>query len=97
MPSWRTLRHTWLTRLRDAGMSPEALQAQAGHASIETTRVYSISPTTGWPPSTARRGRDRRPAPPARPMTAPAEARLEGPAVPERWADIDTVAPQLQP
>jgi integrase/recombinase XerD len=34
------LRHTCLTRLREAGMSLEALQAQAGHASIETTRVY---------------------------------------------------------
>jgi integrase/recombinase XerD len=34
------LRHTCLTRLREAGMSIEALQAQAGHASIETTRVY---------------------------------------------------------
>jgi integrase/recombinase XerD len=34
------LRHTCMTRLREAGMSLEALQAQAGHASIETTRVY---------------------------------------------------------
>jgi integrase/recombinase XerD len=34
------LRHTCLTRLREAGMSLEALQAQAGHSSIETTRVY---------------------------------------------------------
>jgi site-specific recombinase XerD len=34
------LRHTCFTRLREAGMSLEALQAQAGHASIETTRVY---------------------------------------------------------
>ena len=34
------LRHTCLTRLREAGMSLEALQAQAGHASVETTRVY---------------------------------------------------------
>ena len=34
------LRHTCLTRLREVGMSLEALQAQAGHASIETTRVY---------------------------------------------------------
>jgi integrase/recombinase XerD len=34
------LRHTCFTRLRKAGMSLEALQAQAGHASIETTRVY---------------------------------------------------------
>ncbi len=34
------LRHTCLTRLREAGMSLEALQAQAGHASVETTKVY---------------------------------------------------------
>jgi hypothetical protein len=34
------LRHTWLTRLREAGMALEALQAQAGHRSIESTRVY---------------------------------------------------------
>jgi integrase/recombinase XerD len=34
------LRHTCLTRLREAGMALEALQAQAGHSSIESTRVY---------------------------------------------------------
>jgi len=34
------LRHTCLTRLREAGMELEAVQAQAGHASIETTRLY---------------------------------------------------------
>jgi len=34
------LRHTCLTQLRKAGMSLEAVQAQAGHASIESTRVY---------------------------------------------------------
>jgi site-specific recombinase XerD len=34
------LRHTCLTRLRTAGMSLEAVQAQAGHASIESTRIY---------------------------------------------------------
>jgi integrase/recombinase XerD len=34
------LRHTCLTRLRESGMSLEALQAQAGHASIESTRIY---------------------------------------------------------
>jgi integrase/recombinase XerD len=34
------LRHTCLTRLREAGMALEAVQAQAGHASIETTRIY---------------------------------------------------------
>jgi site-specific recombinase XerD len=34
------LRHTCLTRLREAGMALEAVQAQAGHASVETTRLY---------------------------------------------------------
>lgn len=34
------LRHTCMTRLREAGMSLEAVQAQAGHRSIESTRVY---------------------------------------------------------
>ena len=34
------LRHTCLTQLRTAGMSLEAVQAQAGHASIESTRIY---------------------------------------------------------
>jgi site-specific recombinase XerD len=34
------LRHTCLTRLREAGMALEAVQAQAGHKSIDSTRVY---------------------------------------------------------
>jgi integrase/recombinase XerD len=34
------LRHTCLTRLRQGGMAIEALQAQAGHRSISSTRVY---------------------------------------------------------
>ena len=34
------LRHTCLTRLREAGMSLEALQAQAGHRSIASTQLY---------------------------------------------------------
>jgi site-specific recombinase XerD len=34
------LRHTCLTRLREAGMALEAVQAQTGHASIESTRIY---------------------------------------------------------
>jgi hypothetical protein len=43
-PAWHAtcheLRHTCLTRLREAGMALEAVQAQAGHASIESTRIY---------------------------------------------------------
>lgn len=34
------LRHTCLTRLREAGMALEAVQAQAGHRSIESPRIY---------------------------------------------------------
>ncbi len=41
------LRHTCLTRLREAGMALEAVQAQAGHRSIESTRVY-IHLANGW-------------------------------------------------
>jgi integrase/recombinase XerD len=41
------LRHTCLTRLREAGMALEALQAQAGHRSIESTRVY-LHLADGW-------------------------------------------------
>jgi integrase/recombinase XerD len=38
--SCHMLRHTCFTRLWEKGMSLEALQAQAGHASIESTRIY---------------------------------------------------------
>lgn len=38
--SCHELRHTCLTRLREAGMALEAVQAQAGHRNIESTRVY---------------------------------------------------------
>jgi integrase/recombinase XerD len=34
------LRHTCFTRLREAGMAIETIQAQAGHRSITSTRVY---------------------------------------------------------
>jgi len=38
--SCHELRHTCLTRLREAGMALEAIQAQAGHRSLESTRLY---------------------------------------------------------
>jgi site-specific recombinase XerD len=41
------LRHTCFTRLREAGMELEALQALAGHRSIETTRLY-VHLANGW-------------------------------------------------
>ena len=34
------LRHTCLTRLREHGMSLEALQTQAGHRSVASTQLY---------------------------------------------------------
>jgi integrase len=34
------LRHTCFTRLREEGMALEAIQAQAGHRSIDSTRIY---------------------------------------------------------
>ena len=41
------LRHTCLTRLREAGMALEAAQAQAGHRPLESTRVY-LHLTNDW-------------------------------------------------
>jgi integrase/recombinase XerD len=41
------LRHTCLTRLREAGMALEVVQAQAGHRSIESTRIY-LHLTNDW-------------------------------------------------
>jgi integrase/recombinase XerD len=41
------LRHTCFTRLREAGMALEAIQAQAEHASIESTRLY-LHLADGW-------------------------------------------------
>jgi integrase/recombinase XerD len=51
------LRHTCLTRLREAGMALEAVQAQAGHASIETTRIY-LHLADDWLASQYRRAAD---------------------------------------
>jgi integrase len=40
--SWHDLRHTYATWGRQAGISPEVMQQQLGHASIETTLgIYS--------------------------------------------------------
>jgi len=41
------LRHTCFTRLREAGMALEAIQAQAGHRSIESTRL-SLHLANDW-------------------------------------------------
>jgi site-specific recombinase XerD len=52
------LRHTCLTRLREAGMELEAVQAQAGHASIESTRIY-LHLTDDWLADEYRRAAQR--------------------------------------
>jgi integrase/recombinase XerD len=52
------LRHTCLTRLREAGMELEAVQAQAGHVSIESTRIY-LHLCDDWLASEYRRASER--------------------------------------
>jgi site-specific recombinase XerD len=52
------LRHTCLTRLREAGMELEAVQAQAGHVSIESTRIY-LHLTDDWLADEYRRAVER--------------------------------------
>jgi site-specific recombinase XerD len=52
------LRHTCLTRLREAGMELEAVQAQAGHVSIESTRIY-LHLSDDWLASEYRRAVER--------------------------------------
>lgn len=51
------LRHICLARLREAGMALEAIQAQAGHASIESTRIY-LHLADDWLASQYRRAAD---------------------------------------
>jgi integrase/recombinase XerD len=55
--SCHQLRHTCLTRLREAGMALEAVQAQAGHRSIESTRIY-LHLTNDWLAAEYRRAAD---------------------------------------
>jgi integrase/recombinase XerD len=52
------LRHTCFTRLREAGMALEAIQAQAGHASIESTRIY-VHLANDWLASEYRQALDK--------------------------------------
>jgi site-specific recombinase XerC len=52
------LRQTCLTRRREAGMELEAVQAQAGHVSIESTRIY-LHLSDDWLASQYRRAAER--------------------------------------
>jgi integrase/recombinase XerD len=63
------LRHTCLTRLREAGMALEAVQAQAGHRSIESTRIY-LHLTNDWLAAEYRKAADLIEASHARELTA---------------------------
>ena len=101
-PDWRTatcheLRHTCLTRLREAGMALEAVQAQAGHASIESTRIYLHLAETGWPRSTGARPRPSTPrsSPASRPSDRPVcrDGAGERPASGCRPGQLDAAAP----
>lgn len=85
------LRHTCLTRLREAGMALEAVQAQAGHASIESTRIY-LHLADDWLASQYRAAaeaidaqvladRTIAPGPAEGPADDPADDAADGPAV----------------
>ena len=108
-PGWSTatchqLRHTCLTRLREAGMALEAVQAQAGHRSIESTRIY-LHLANDWlageyqraaalidadqPPS------DRRSGGGVDDRRRPSPSRRPQPRVSAEWAQIAAQAPQL--
>jgi integrase/recombinase XerD len=67
------LRHTCLTRLREAAMALEAVQAQAGHRSIESTPVY-LQFTTDWLAQEYRRAAELIEAPHAAELIAMQEA-----------------------
>jgi integrase/recombinase XerD len=79
------LRHTCLTRLREAGMALEAVQAQAGHASIESTRIY-VHLADDWLASQYRRAAEAidaqmlpgRPIPPSLPTPPQRMSSVDG-------------------
>ena len=93
------LRHTCLTRLREAGMALEAVQAQAGHASIESTRIY-LHLADDWLANQYRGRRGpRRPAlprdsPVSPAATAPARGRNGMGSLPS-WEQLEPVVPQV--
>jgi site-specific recombinase XerD len=81
------LRHTCLTRLREAGMALEAVQAQAGHASIESTRIY-LHLADDWLASQYRKGRRG-----ARRATVRRQTRRGRCAVSAPWSGRNSMAP----
>ena len=86
------LRHTCLTQLRKAGMSLEAVQAQAGHASIESTRIY-LHLGDDWLASQYRRAAE---AIDAQALATPAlERPVTGPALLPGWAQLEQAIPQI--
>jgi hypothetical protein len=102
------LRHTCLTRLREAGMALEAVQAQAGHASIEAGPGLPAPgqrlagrpvPARGRADRRRHRGgrRDAGHARGSRPVSAlPAQQRPSpGWHAGAEWAQIESAAPQV--
>ena len=102
------LRHTCLTRLREAGMALEAVQAQAGHRSIESTRVYLhltndwLAGSTGVPlrsstrtAAVARCWPCKRRSPGERRPCPRAASRPGRQLAAAEWAQIEAAAPQV--
>ena len=102
------LRHTCLTRLREAGMSLEALQAQAGHRPSRRRRSTRTSGPIGWPLSTRLPQRCSSPSSRSRPWHERRTSLQRGapasdqhrvspgrPATPPTWPEIAARAPGL--
>ena len=81
------LRHTCLTRLREAGMALEAVQAQAGHASIESTRIH-LHLADDWPTSTALQQRSSTPRSTPANRSAGMGAPVSGPLLLPTWEQL---------
>ncbi|MDP1820133.1 MAG: tyrosine-type recombinase/integrase [Acidimicrobiales bacterium] len=95
--SCHELRHTCLTRLREAGMALEAVQAQAGHRSIESTHLPAPRQRLARRRVSPRCCVDRRRPSGGEPVTA---VEVDVVDEPERasgrgWAAIAMRAPQL--
>jgi site-specific recombinase XerD len=87
------LRHTCLTQLRKAGMSLEAVPAPAGHASIESTRIY-LHLGDDWLASQYRRAAEAIDAQALAAATMPGRP-VTGPALLPGWPQLAEVIPQV--